>query len=130
MDQRPDSDETAQPQPPPAISPPTSQLGAKPPPAKVIIRFKAVGNAPILKRNFFKINSALKFQAIIMFLRKELSYKPSDPLGFIDAITMTQFVYISSAFSPAPDETIENLYRCFETEGQLIVNYCTTAAWG
>ncbi|KAJ1967732.1 Ubiquitin-like protein, partial [Dimargaris xerosporica] len=120
MDQRPESDGAvqspttgpAQP-PPPTINLPMSEHGAKPPPAKVIIRFKAVGNAPILKRNFFKINSALKFQAIITFLRKELSYKPSDPL----------FVYISSAFAPAPDETIENLYRCFETEGQLIVNY-------
>ncbi|KAJ1651807.1 Ubiquitin-like protein [Dispira simplex] len=90
------------------------------PPAKVVIRFRAIGNAPILKRNFFKITATNRFQLVIQFLRRELKYKPSDPL----------FVYINSAFSPAPDEIIENLYRCFKTDGQLIVNYCTTAAWG
>ncbi|RKP35463.1 ubiquitin-like protein Atg12, partial [Dimargaris cristalligena] len=86
----------------------------------VVIRFRAIGNAPILKRSFFKISTTNKFQLVIQFLRKELNYKASDPL----------FVYISSAFSPSPDESVENLFRCFKTDGQLIVNYCTTAAWG
>ncbi|KAJ1922651.1 Ubiquitin-like protein [Tieghemiomyces parasiticus] len=90
------------------------------PPEKVVIRFRAIGNAPILKRSFFKITSANKFQLVIQFLRRELNYKAADPL----------FVYISSAFSPSPDETVENLYRCFKSDGQLVVNYCTTAAWG
>ncbi|KZS90161.1 autophagy protein 12 [Sistotremastrum niveocremeum HHB9708] len=88
--------------------------------AKVVVRFKAVGNAPIMKQNFYKITAANRFQAVIQFLRKELGWKTGDPL----------FTYINLAFSPAPDDTVANLYKSFATEGHLIVNYSTTAAWG
>ncbi|CAG8434544.1 5350_t:CDS:2 [Diversispora eburnea] len=88
--------------------------------SKVVVRFRAIGNAPILKQNFYKITASNKFQAVIQFLRKELNYKTSDPL----------FLYINSAFSPAPDEIVANLHKCFSTDQHLIINYCTSAAWG
>lgn len=70
--------------------------------------------------------------------------------------TSWQFLYINSAFAPAPDEIVGNLYKVksrkrrhlffytfyseklsartstqlFNTDGQLIINYCTTSAWG
>ncbi|KAF8500121.1 ubiquitin-like autophagy protein Apg12-domain-containing protein [Gautieria morchelliformis] len=88
--------------------------------SKVVVRFKAVGNAPIMKQNFYKITAANRFQAVIQFLRKELGWKAADPL----------FTYINLAFSPAPDDTVANLYKCFSTDGHLIVNYSSTAAWG
>ncbi|CAO3616763.1 unnamed protein product [Cunninghamella blakesleeana] len=84
------------------------------------VRFSAIGNAPILKQSFYKITASNKFHTVIQFLRKELKYQGSDPL----------FLYINSAFSPAPDEIVSNLYKCFGTGGHLIINYCTTAAWG
>ena len=46
----------------------------------VVVRFKAVGNAPIMKQNFYKITSSNRFQAVIQFLRKELGWKAGDPL--------------------------------------------------
>jgi len=88
--------------------------------SKVVVRFKAVGNAPIMKTNFYKITSSNRFQTVIQFLRKELGWKPGDSL----------FTYINLAFSPAPDDTVSNLYKSFQTDGHLIVNYSTTAAWG
>ncbi|KAF8587624.1 autophagy protein 12 [Ramaria rubella] len=88
--------------------------------SKVVVRFKAVGNAPIMKQNFYKITAANRFQAVIQFLRKELGWKATDSL----------FTYINLAFSPAPDDTVANLYKCFATDGHLIVNYSSTAAWG
>ncbi|KAN0060016.1 Ubiquitin-like protein [Thecaphora frezii] len=88
--------------------------------SKVVVRFKAIGNAPIMKTNYFRITAFNRFQAVIQFLRKELNFKPSDSL----------FLYINASFSPAPDDTVGNLFRCFGTEGHLIVNYSTTAAWG
>ncbi|KAI8979486.1 ubiquitin-like autophagy protein Apg12-domain-containing protein [Mycotypha africana] len=88
--------------------------------SKVIVVFKSIGNAPILKNNIFKISASYKFEFIIQFLRKQLKYQGSDPL----------FLYINSAFSPSPDETIANIHKCFNTNGHLIINYCTTAAWG
>ncbi|EST09624.1 Ubiquitin-like protein Atg12 [Kalmanozyma brasiliensis GHG001] len=88
--------------------------------SKVVVRFKAIGNAPIMKNNHFRITAFNRFQAVTVFLRKELNFKPTDSL----------FLYINASFSPAPDDTVGNLFRCFGTEGHLIVNYSTTAAWG
>ncbi|KAF8650708.1 hypothetical protein AX16_005081 [Volvariella volvacea WC 439] len=96
------------------------ELCKKREPVKHIVRFKAVGNAPIMKSNFFKISSSSRFQVVIQFLRKELGWKSGDPL----------FTYINLAFSPAPDDSVGNLFKCFSTDGHLIVNYSTTAAWG
>ncbi|KAF8597492.1 autophagy protein 12 [Ceratobasidium sp. AG-I] len=96
------------------------QLYGKRDGSKVVVRFKAVGNAPIMKQNFYKITASNRFQAVIQFLRKELGWQPTDPL----------FTYINLAFSPAPDDTVANLFKCFATDGHLIVNYSTTAAWG
>ncbi|CAG7848936.1 Ubiquitin-like protein ATG12 {ECO:0000256/RuleBase:RU361201} [Serendipita indica DSM 11827] len=87
---------------------------------KVVVRFKAVGNAPIMKQNFFKITASNRFQAVVQFLRKELGWKPSDPL----------FTYINLSFAPSLDDSVANLYKCFATDGHLIVNYSSTAAWG
>jgi len=88
--------------------------------SKVVVRFKAVGNAPIMKNNFYKITANNRFQAVIQFLRKELGWKSGDPL----------FTYINNSFSPAPDDTVTNLFKSFATDGHLIVNYSTQAAWG
>ena len=101
----------------------------------VVVRFKAVGNAPIMKQNFFRVTVSNHFQAVIQFLRRELGWKAGDPLvsesEHIDPlsptpvcaprmlfcahllidITLLKFTYINLAFSPAPDDTIANLYR-------------------
>src|SRR5882757_4961438 len=49
-------------------------------PPSVVVRFKAVGNAPIMRQNFYKITASNRFQAVIQFLRKELGWKAGDPL--------------------------------------------------
>lgn len=42
-----------------------------------------------------------------------------------------QFLYVNSAFAPAPDEIVGNLHKCFrDSKGDLVVNYATTPAWG
>lgn len=46
----------------------------------MVVRFKAVGNAPIMKQNLYKITASNRFQAVIQFLRKELGWKAGDPL--------------------------------------------------
>ncbi|TPX37031.1 hypothetical protein SmJEL517_g00827 [Synchytrium microbalum] len=101
---------------PGASSPSTTQL----PPQKVVVRFKAAGNAPILKQPFFKISPTQKFEFVIGFLRKQLGFQPNEPL----------FLYVNSAFAPAPDELVSNLYKCFGIDQNLIVNYSTTPVWG
>ncbi|ODN82330.1 ubiquitin-like protein ATG12 [Cryptococcus wingfieldii CBS 7118] len=79
----------------------------------IVVRFKSIGAAPIMKNNVFKATAGHKFQAVIMFLRQQLGTKKEDSL----------FTYINAAFAPAPDDTVGNLYKAFGTEGHLIVNY-------
>src|ERR1700722_2889810 len=45
----------------------------------VVVRFKAVGNAPIMRQRFYKITASNRFQAVIQFLRKELGWKAGEP---------------------------------------------------
>ncbi|KAI8897296.1 ubiquitin-like protein Atg12 [Globomyces pollinis-pini] len=89
-------------------------------PYKVVIRLKAIGNAPILKQQVFKLSSQNNFIKIINFIRKELNLPQNDSL----------FVYVNSAFCPNPDDFIGDLDACFGIDGSLIVNYSTTPAWG
>ncbi|KAF9044352.1 hypothetical protein BJ165DRAFT_1480634 [Panaeolus papilionaceus] len=49
-------------------------------PLKIVVRFKGVGNAPIMKQNMYKITAANRFQAVIQFLRKELGWQNGEPL--------------------------------------------------
>ncbi|EJT50999.1 hypothetical protein A1Q1_07793 [Trichosporon asahii var. asahii CBS 2479] len=66
-----------------------------------------------MKNNVFKVTAGNKFQSVIVFLRGQLGIKQSDAL----------FTYINGAFAPTPDDTVGSLYKCFGTEGHLIVNY-------
>jgi ubiquitin-like protein ATG12 len=96
----------------------------------VVVRFKAVGNAPIMKQNFYKITASNRFQAVIQFLRKELAWKAGDPLVSpltVSSITASkmmsparQFTYINLAFSPAPDDTVSNLYKVCDTLSSVV----------
>ncbi|KAI0725366.1 putative autophagy-related protein 12 [Fomitopsis betulina] len=96
------------------------QVYRKPEPVQVPILFKAIGNAPIMKQNLYKINAQNQFRAVVRFLRKQLGYKPQDPL----------LTYINLSFAPAPDNSVLNLHKSFASDGTLIVNYSTTVAWG
>lgn len=46
----------------------------------VVVRFKSIGSAPIMKNNVFKATAGHKFQAVIMFLRQQLGMKKEDSL--------------------------------------------------
>ncbi|CAO1614689.1 unnamed protein product [Sympodiomycopsis kandeliae] len=91
--------------------------------SKVLVRFKAIGSAPIMKNNAFRITAFNRFQAVIQFLKKELGSSANAAAGSL-------FLYINNSFSPSPDDTVGNLFKCFGTDGHLIVNYSTTPAFG
>ncbi|XP_059286331.1 ubiquitin-like protein ATG12 isoform X1 [Lycium ferocissimum] len=65
---------------------------------KVIVHLRATGDAPILKQAKFKIAGTDKFIKVIDFLRRQLHRE-------------TLFVYVNSAFSPNPDELVNDLYN-------------------
>lgn len=87
---------------------------------KVIVLFKATGNASQLKQNKFKLQATARFQSVVDFLRKQLRCAANEAL----------FLFVNCTFQPAPDEIVADLFRCFHNNGKLIVNYATTPAWG
>ena len=85
---------------------------------KIIVHLKPVANAPILKKNKFKVNAGETFAVIINFVCGQIKAK--------DGI----FLYCNSAFSPCPDSVISDIFQCFKVGNELIVNYAITEAWG
>ncbi|CAI9098057.1 OLC1v1034617C1 [Oldenlandia corymbosa var. corymbosa] len=84
---------------------------------KVLIYFKATGDAPILKDSKIKASGSNRFVKVIDHLCRQLRRE-------------TLFVYINSAFSPNPDELVIDLYKNFGVGGKLVVNYASSMAWG
>lgn len=68
---------------------------------KVNVRFKAVGSAPILKQQVYKISATQRFEAVVLFLRKVLKVRREDSV----------FLYVNSTFAPSMDEVVGNLHR-------------------
>ena len=90
------------------------------PDGKVVVSFRHAGDAPILKQSKFKLLADVKFCTVVELLRGHLKLQPSDSL----------FLFCNSAFAPPPDEILGDVARCFHVDGVLILNYCTTPAWG
>lgn len=65
------------------------------------VRFKAIGSAPILKQQLCKISSNARFEVVSGYLRRVLRLDAAESLC----------CYVNSAFAPAGDEVVGNLYR-------------------
>ena len=112
-------------------------------PAKIKVHFRSVGQAPVMKKNKFMIQSTQPFSTLAAFLRKPVSRQtllrllapeltaisscgrilrlsPSDPL----------FLYCNDSFSPTLDQSLATLHACFGLNDELVVNYGVTEAWG
>ena len=60
----------------------------------VVVRFKSIGSAPVMKTNVFKVTAGNKFQAVIVFLRSQLGMKQGDPLVSIPNLYISPGVYL------------------------------------
>lgn len=87
---------------------------------KVLVHFRATGDVKRMKQNKFKLNAKYQFSFILNWLRTQLQLKNTDSL----------FVYCTSAFSPSPDAVLHDIFKCFAIDGELVLNYCSTDAWG
>lgn len=69
--------------------------------AKIVVRFKAVGNTPTLRQQICRISSTQRFEQVVAYLRKTLKVKEMESV----------FLYVNSSFAPALDEIVGNLHR-------------------
>ncbi|KAK0944805.1 Ubiquitin-like protein [Friedmanniomyces endolithicus] len=87
---------------------------------KVTIRLSPLPNTPQLRQPRFKCSSNQRFEHIVRFLRKKVGLQDHESV----------FCYVNSVFSPGLDEGVGNLWRCFKTGNELVVNYSITQAFG
>jgi ubiquitin-like protein ATG12 len=74
---------------------------------KVVVRFKAVGNATQIRRDVVKVSAAQKFETCVSYVRKQLKAQDNESV----------FLYVNSAFAPALDEVVGNLHRVSAPSG-------------
>ncbi|KAF8242233.1 APG12-domain-containing protein [Wilcoxina mikolae CBS 423.85] len=91
-----------------------------PRPTKVTIKFKAMGSAPVLNKDTYKIKTTQRFENVAVFLRSQLGVGPAESL----------FLYVNFTFAPALDENVGNLWNSFKTGEELIINYSMQSAFG
>jgi len=87
---------------------------------KVDILLKPTGNAPIMKKKKWTVDSDKPIGWIIEFMKKYLKLEANERL----------FLYVNQTFAPSPDQIVRNLFECYSTEGKLVLHYCKTQAWG
>ena len=87
---------------------------------QVIVVFKNVGGAPILKQSKFRVSTNKKIAHLLGLVRKAASFEPGQSI----------FIYINQSFAPSPDQTIQNLYDCYACDNKLVLHYSITVAWG
>lgn len=87
---------------------------------KIRVLLKPTGDAPKLNKEIWVLDLSHKVSYIHKFLRKYI--KLSDGVSL--------FLYINQTFAPALDQTVKNLFDCFESDGKLVIYYATSQAWG
>mmetsp|Transcript_48217 Transcript_48217/g.127664 ORF Transcript_48217/g.127664 Transcript_48217/m.127664 type:complete len:106 (-) Transcript_48217:40-357(-) len=90
---------------------------------KVRIFAKNVGNAPILKSNEFNANASSQFSRVTQHIQSKIR----NASGHENA---TVQLFINQSFCPSPEEQLGDLFKCFQTDGKLVVHYALMEAWG
>ncbi|XP_054155114.1 autophagy protein 12-like [Oppia nitens] len=87
---------------------------------KVEVLLRSAGDAPIMKKKNWKVDSNRTIGWISDFIRKYIRIENNESL----------FLYVNQTFSPSPDQTVRNLLECFGSDGKLVLYYAKTQAWG
>ena len=90
-----------------------SPLVVIPYPAKIVIHFRPVGGAPILKQKKFKVGSDKLFLSLTKFLKSQLKLTANDKI----------YIYCNQAFQPSFDERLGDLYSVWFISIYIIILY-------
>ena len=83
---------------------------------RVVILFKATGDAPIIKRNKVRVLASAPFADVVAHLSKVLK--------------IPAFAYLGCAFVPEYVISVGALCDAYGDGSKLVVFYATTPAWG
>ena len=110
---------TTSPPPPRATTAAEDDVEAR----RVVILFKATGDAPIVKQNKVRVRADAAFASVVAHLNKLL--KVSSSSGNAGA-----FTYLGASFTPEYAQRVGALCDAYGDGRQLVVFYSTTPAWG
>mmetsp|Transcript_28833 Transcript_28833/g.47244 ORF Transcript_28833/g.47244 Transcript_28833/m.47244 type:complete len:136 (+) Transcript_28833:27-434(+) len=88
-------------------------------PSKIVVHFRPVGSAPILKQKKFKVASDKLFLSLTNFLKSQLKLSAEDKI----------YIYCNQVFEPSFDERLGDLYTCFKVGKELVFYYSLVPAW-
>ena len=89
----------------------------------ITVLFRAIGEAPALQKNKYKVNAGpgKTLLDVELFLRKLLSISSNASL----------YVYCGPGFAPTPDQKLRDLFECFaSSNGELSIYYGFQQTWG
>jgi ubiquitin-like protein ATG12 len=89
-------------------------------PRRVVILFKATGDAPILKQNKVRVRADAAFADVVAHLNKLLKMPSAS----------SSFTYLGASFTPDYAQRVGALCDAYGDGRQLVVFYSTTPAWG
>lgn len=92
--------------------------------AKVSIFLRSIGDAPVLKKQRFKIDGS----KAVLFIQRFIAKSISDPQS--QAGPPSVVLYCGSGFSPSHEQTVGSLFELFQTSGELVITYGIQEAWG
>lgn len=84
---------------------------------KVTLRFHPIGSAPAINPSIFKISGSQTVATVLNYLMRRLRLK-------------NIHLYVLSTFQPTPDEKLGDLHKLFLSNGELVLAYCQTIAFG
>lgn len=84
---------------------------------KISLRFQPIGSTAKISTTSFKVSRTQTVASIQKFLLRQLRLP-------------TVHIYVLSSFQPTPDEKLGDLYEQFKTNGELILSYCESIAFG
>jgi ubiquitin-like protein ATG12 len=93
---------------------------AKPQLTKIEVRLQPTGDAPIMKKRKWAVDPQKTIGQINKFVRGYIKLDEKENL----------FMYVNQAFAPSPDQTVQNLYECFGSDGNIVLHYSKNQAWG
>lgn len=86
-------------------------------PTKIPIRFKPIGSVPQVAPQLARISASQPFSVVVTFLTKRLKLN-------------NVYCYINNSFSPAPQQSVGDLWGHFRIKDELVVSYCSGVAFG
>ena len=96
------------------------------PSRRVVVLFKATGDAPILRQNKVRVRADARFEDVVAHLSKLI--KRERAFAYLGA------AYLGAAFTPSYDARVGALCDGYgernDEGGRLVVFYSTTPAWG